>query len=214
MKIAVFPGSFDPITLGHVALVRRACPLFDKVVVAIGQNSQKKYLFPLEQRLNWLKACFADSPNVHVDYFDGLTAHYCQKIQAKYLIRGLRNASDFDYEKTISQINSIVGGGLETVFLISDPQYSHISSTIVREIIKGSGDVHTFLPPEVIIWAFLLPNACGFAKKIVELQRVVRLFFVLHLSVILINYLTAYRVSSLQKKYTPHTQLIHPKITI
>ena len=145
-KIAVFPGSFDPITTGHFDLVVRALPLFDEIVVAIGINSQKKYLFPLEQRKEWITKVFEDFPQVKVDTFDGLTAHYCQQIGAQYLLRGLRNASDFDYEKTISQLNQIVGGGLETVFLISQPAYSHISSTIVREIIKGGGDASPFLP--------------------------------------------------------------------
>lgn len=146
MKTAVFPGSFDPITAGHVDIVRRAVPLFDKIVVAVGVNSQKKYLFSLEQRLAWLEEVFADEPKVEVGTFEGLTAHFCQEIGANYLLRGLRNASDFDYEKTISQLNGIVGEGLETIFLISQPAYSHISSTIVREIIKGGGDASPFLP--------------------------------------------------------------------
>lgn len=149
MKTAVFPGSFDPITVGHVELVRRAVPLFDKIVVAVGVNSQKKYLFSLEQRLAWLREVFADEPTVEVGSFEGLTAHYCRSIGARYLLRGLRNASDFDYEKTISQLNEIVGDGLETIFLISQPAYSHISSTIVREIIKGGGDASPFLPEGV-----------------------------------------------------------------
>ncbi len=150
-KIAVFPGSFDPITQGHVDLIQRALPLFDEIIVAIGINSQKKYLFDLEQRLAWLETVFVDEPRIRVDSFVGLTAHYCNKIGAHYLLRGLRNASDFDYEKTISQLNNIVGEGLETVFLISQPAYSHISSTIVREIIKGKGDARPFLPPALII---------------------------------------------------------------
>ena len=149
MKIAVFPGSFDPITTGHVDLVKRALPLFDKIVVAVGVNTQKKYLFPLKIRLDWLEKVFADEPKVEVASFQNLTAHYCQKIGARYLLRGLRNSSDFDYEKTISQLNDIVGDGLETIFLISRPQYSHISSTIVREIIKGGGDASQFIPKMV-----------------------------------------------------------------
>lgn len=149
MKTAVFPGSFDPITAGHVDLVRRAVPLFDKIVVAVGVNSQKKYLFPLEERLEFLRKVFADEPRVEIGSFEGLTAHYCRSIGAQYLLRGLRNASDFDYEKTISQLNGIVGEGLETIFLISAPAYSHISSTIVREIIKGGGDASPFLPEGV-----------------------------------------------------------------
>jgi pantetheine-phosphate adenylyltransferase len=150
-KIAVFPGSFDPITVGHTDIVRRALPLFDQIYVAIGINSQKQYLFGLEQRLEWLKAVFAHEPKIVVDHFEYLTAHYCMRIGAQYLIRGLRNASDFDYEKTISQLNNIVGQGIETVFFISQPAYSHISSTIVREIIKGGGDAAPFLPEEVIL---------------------------------------------------------------
>lgn len=150
-KIAVFPGSFDPITVGHVEIVKRALPLFDKVYVAIGVNTQKKYLFSLEERIAWLNTVFANEPKVEVDHFENLTAHYCLRIGAKYLIRGLRNASDFDYEKTISQLNNIVGNGIDTIFLISEPGYSHISSTIVREIIIGGGDATPFLPKEVKI---------------------------------------------------------------
>ncbi|MEM8906577.1 MAG: pantetheine-phosphate adenylyltransferase [Bacteroidota bacterium] len=150
-KIAVFPGSFDPITVGHVDLVKRAIPLFDEIIVAVGINSQKKYLFSLEDRLQWLEEVFSDEPKVKVGSFQGLTAHFCQKVDARYLLRGLRNASDFDYEKTISQLNNIVGEGLETLFLISRPEYSHISSTIVREIIKGHGDARPFLPPQVVL---------------------------------------------------------------
>lgn len=150
-KIAVFPGSFDPITVGHVDLVARAKPMFDKIIVAIGVNSQKRYLFDLEQRIGWLNAVFEDEPTIEVDHFEGLTAHYCTKIGADYLLRGLRYSSDFDYEKTISQLNYIVGDGLETWFLISRPEYSHISSTIVREIIKGGGDASPFLPEAVHI---------------------------------------------------------------
>jgi pantetheine-phosphate adenylyltransferase len=150
-KIAVFPGSFDPITIGHVQLIERALPIFDEIIVAIGINPQKKYLFSLEQRIEWLEAVFADQPQVSVGHFENLTAHYCEKIGANYLLRGLRNASDFDYEKTISQLNHIVGHGLETIFLISPPELSHISSTIVREIITGGGDASPFIPPQMKI---------------------------------------------------------------
>lgn len=151
MKIAIFPGSFDPITSGHVEIVKRALPLFDQIIVAIGINNQKQYLFPFEQRMYWLKLVFKNETKIKVDSYEGLTAHYCSKMHVKYMIRGLRSASDFDYEKTISQLNNIVGHGLETVFLISHPEYSHISSTIVREIIKGKGDASPFLPDEVQI---------------------------------------------------------------
>jgi pantetheine-phosphate adenylyltransferase len=151
MKIGVFPGSFDPITAGHVDLVQRALPLFDKIIVAIGVNSQKNTLFSLEQRINWIKEVFADEPKVSVDTFEKLTADYCKRSNAQWILRGLRNASDFDYEKTISQLNYIIGDGVETVFLISQPQFGHVSSTIVREIIKGGGDAAPFLPSQIVI---------------------------------------------------------------
>lgn len=150
-RICVFPGSFDPITAGHVDLVKRAIPLFDKVVVAIGINSKKKYLFDLDKRIGWLEEVFKDYPTVEIGSFEGLTVNYCKGIGARYLLRGLRNASDFDYEKTISQLNHIIGDNLETVFLISRPEFSHISSTIVREIITGDGDAGPFLPKEITI---------------------------------------------------------------
>jgi pantetheine-phosphate adenylyltransferase len=151
MKICVFPGSFDPITSGHVDLVKRALPLFDKIIIAIGINAQKKYLFSLEQRQDWIKDVFKDEPKVTVDTFENLTADYCKRVEAAWILRGLRNASDFDYEKTISQLNFIVGKGVETMFLISQPEFSHVSSTIVREIIKGGGDASPFLPKEIKI---------------------------------------------------------------
>lgn len=151
MKIAIFPGSFDPITLGHVDIIDRAAPLFDKIYVAIGQNTQKNYLFDLDQRLSWLTFLEKKYNNVEVECYNGLTVNFAKEVNARYLLRGLRNASDFDYEKTISQLNFIVGEGLETVFFISKPEYSHISSTIVREIIKGKGDVSNFVPQEIFI---------------------------------------------------------------
>lgn len=146
---AVFPGSFDPLTIGHVDLVNRALPLFDEIIIAIGTNSQKQTLFTLEERQRWIENVFRGEPKVKVDVFEGLTVHFCKKVGARYLIRGLRNASDFDYEKTISQLNHIVGEDIETIFLISKPEFSHISSTIVREIIKGGGNARPFLPEGV-----------------------------------------------------------------
>ena len=150
MKVAVFPGSFDPITKGHVDLVKRAIPLFDKIIVAVGVNSQKKGLFSVDQRLEMLEKVFAEDDSVYTGQFEGLTVNFCKEQGSEYLLRGLRNASDFDYEKTISQLNFIIGEELETVFLISRPEFSHISSTIVREIIKGKGNVEPFIPKEIL----------------------------------------------------------------
>ena len=135
--------------MGHIDLINRAKPLFDKIYIAIGQNSQKKYLFDLDQRISWIKASVANEAKIEVSVYNGLTVNFAMEVKAGYLIRGLRNASDFDYEKTISQLNNIIGKGLETVFFISQPEYSHISSTIVREIIKGKGDVSQFVPNEI-----------------------------------------------------------------
>jgi pantetheine-phosphate adenylyltransferase len=150
-KIAVFPGSFDPITKGHVNIVMRAIPLFDKIVVAIGNNTSKKYSFTFDQRIEWIKAVFNNEPKVEVTEFQGLTVNFAKSIGAKYLLRGIRTAADFDYEKTIAQLNKSMSPELETICIISDPDLSHISSTIVREIVINGGDAGIFLPKEVVI---------------------------------------------------------------
>lgn len=149
MKIAIFPGSFDPITIGHVNIIERALPLFDKIIIAIGVNTQKKYFYSLEQRMAWLNEIFIEEDKVEVDSYEGLTVTYCQKVGARYIVRGLRNSTDFDFEKTIAQMNVQIGNGIETVFLMSDPALSPISSSILREIIKSGGDASAFLPKEV-----------------------------------------------------------------
>ena len=149
MKIAVFPGSFDPITIGHVDIVKRSIPLFDKIIVAIGVNTQKKYLFSLEQRTEWIKAVFKDCPTIEVSSYNGLTINYCKEIGAQYLLRGIRSASDFEYEKTIAHLNHTMDAQIETILMLSPPEYSSISSTIVREIILGKGDVSKFVPKEI-----------------------------------------------------------------
>ncbi|MGB1248086.1 MAG: pantetheine-phosphate adenylyltransferase [Chitinophagales bacterium] len=149
-KIAIFPGSFDPITIGHVDILKRALPLFDKIIVAIGVNSQKKYLYTLEQRLEAIEKVFEDEPKVETGHYEGLTINYCKEKNAKYILRGIRSAADFEYEKTIAHLNNAMDTDLETILILSKPELSSISSTIVREIIKGNGDVSKFIPSEVI----------------------------------------------------------------
>lgn len=145
-KIAVFPGTFDPITNGHIEIIERGKAIFDKIIIGIGVNSQKKTMFSLEKRLEWIKDLFQGDDRVEVQHFTGLTVHFCKEVGADFLLRGLRNTEDLNYERTIAQLNQIIGDNIETVFLISQPQYSHISSTIVREIIKGGGDASSLLP--------------------------------------------------------------------
>lgn len=150
MKTAIFPGSFDPITVGHVDLLKRSVPLFDHIIVAIGVNTQKKYLFDIDTRMQWIKAVFHAYPNISVETYKGLTINFCKEKQAKYLIRGIRSASDFEYEKTIAHLNHSMNDEIETILMLSPPELSSISSTIVREIILGNGDVSKFVPAEIL----------------------------------------------------------------
>lgn len=149
MRIAVFPGSFDPITKGHEDIVRRALPLFDKIIVAMGINSSKSYYFPENDRIEFLQATFADEPKIEIDVFKKLTVDYCKEKKANFILRGLRNSNDFNYEVAIAMLNRDIGDGLETLFLLTAPEYSYYSSTVVREILRGGGDVSMFLPPPV-----------------------------------------------------------------
>ena len=150
-KIAVFPGSFDPITVGHVDIVLRALPLFDKIIIAIGVNTQKKYLYSLEGRIAWLKEVFKNESKVEIASYEGLTINFCKLKKAQYILRGIRSAADFEYEKTIAHLNHAMNEDLETILILSKPELSSISSTIVREIIKGQGDVSKFVPKEIIV---------------------------------------------------------------
>lgn len=149
-KIAVFPGSFDPLTLGHTDIVERALPLFDQLIIAIGHNSQKSGLYPLEKRLEWIQKVFSDQPKVAVDSYEGLTINFCKEKGANYIVRGIRSASDFDYEKTIAHLNNAMMPELETLLILSRPEMSSVSSTIVREIIRGKGDASKFVPAGII----------------------------------------------------------------
>ena len=150
MKIAVFPGSFDPITLGHYDIVERAAPLFDKIIIAIGQNSQKKYMFPLEKRMDFIRKATEHFDNVEVDFFEGLTVDYCLEKNAQFIIRGLRNPADFEFEKAIAHTNrTLAHKKLETVFLLTSSGKSFISSSIVREIITHKGEYELLVPDAV-----------------------------------------------------------------
>ena len=148
-KIGIFPGSFDPFTIGHEAIVRRALPLFDELIISIGYNSAKKGYFSLEKRKQWIENIFADEPKISVDTYEGLTVNYCEQKKAKYILRGLRTAADFEYERAIAQMNRMLIDGIETVFLLTFPEHSPISSTIVREILKHGGDASQFVPKEI-----------------------------------------------------------------
>lgn len=150
MKIAVFPGSFDPITKGHEDLVKRALPLFDKIIIAMGVNTDKRYYFGEKKRLDLIKTTFANEKKVEVAIFKNLTAFFCKEQGANFLIRGLRNSTDFNYEYTIANLNATIGSDLETVFFMAKPAYSCYSSTVVREIIKGKGNADLFLPEAVV----------------------------------------------------------------
>ena len=151
MKIAVFPGSFDPITLGHYDIIERAAPLFDKLIIAIGQNSQKKYMFPLEKRMEFIRKSTEHLSNVEVDFFEGLTVDYCLQKNAQVIIRGLRNPADFEFEKAIAQTNRELTqqNKIETIFLLTSASKSFISSSIVREIITFGGNYELLVPDTV-----------------------------------------------------------------
>jgi pantetheine-phosphate adenylyltransferase len=149
MKVALFPGSFDPITLGHVDVIKRALPLFDKIVVAIGINANKKYMFSLEQRMSWIKESFAEESKIEVVTYEGLTIDFARTVGAKFLLRGLRNPADFEFEKAISRANQKMAIDIETVFLLTSPETSFISSSIVRDVITNAGDYSLFVPEGV-----------------------------------------------------------------
>jgi pantetheine-phosphate adenylyltransferase, bacterial len=151
MKIAVFPGSFDPITKAHVDVVKRATTLFDKIYVAVGANTTKKGFFSPDERLAMIKKVFAlQADSVEAILFEGLTVDFCKKVGAGYILRGMRNATDFEFEKAIALNNSVLAPTIETVFLVSSNGLSHISSTIVREIIVNKGDVSQLVPEAVL----------------------------------------------------------------
>ena len=145
-KIAVFPGSFDPITKGHESVITRAVPLFDEIIVAIGENHEKKEYFPVEKRMEWIRKTFSKHPNVKVITYSGLTVDLCKKLNATYILRGLRTSADFEFERSIGQMNKNILPQIETVFMLTAPEYTHVNSSIVREIHRNGGDVKQFVP--------------------------------------------------------------------
>ncbi|TWR25415.1 pantetheine-phosphate adenylyltransferase [Mucilaginibacter achroorhodeus] len=150
MKIALFPGSFDPVTKAHVDIVKRSVNLFDKFYIGVGVNSSKQGLLPVSKREEMLRAVFAYDERIHIIAYEGLTVDFCRSINADYMIRGIRTVSDFEYEKAIAQMNHALEPEIESIFIVSKPGYSSISSSIVREIIRYNGDVSQFIPKEAI----------------------------------------------------------------
>ncbi|MFZ1528689.1 MAG: pantetheine-phosphate adenylyltransferase [Ferruginibacter sp.] len=149
MKVCLFPGTFDPVTLGHKDIIDRALPLFDKVVVGIGRNVNKQPMFSEEQRLQWLKDIYKDNPKVDAMVYDGLTIQCCKNVGANYILRGIRYVNDFEYEKAIADMNRTLAENIETIFLTCLPQYTSVASTLVRDVLKNGGDVSGFLPDVV-----------------------------------------------------------------
>ena len=148
-RICLFPGTFDPLTLGHVDIINRSLPLFDKIVVGIGSNVAKAPMFSAEQRVQWIKEIYKDEPKVQGAFYEGLTVNYCKVIGAQFILRGIRYVSDFEYEKTIADANRTLDNSIETIFLTGEPKYTSVASTIVRDIIRNGGNASPFLPEVV-----------------------------------------------------------------
>ena len=145
-RICLFPGTFDPVTLGHVDIINRAIPLFDKIIVGIGKNTIKAPMFSAEQRLEWIKEIYKEQPSIEGAIYEGLTVDFCKRVNARFILRGIRYVSDFEYEKTIADANRTLDSSIETIFLTGEPKYTSVASTIVRDIIRNGGDASHFLP--------------------------------------------------------------------
>lgn len=149
MRICLFPGTFDPVTLGHTDIIDRALPLFDKIVIGIGRNINKAPMFSDQQRIDWLNEIYADNENVEAVLYDGLTVNCCNEIGAKFILRGIRYVNDFEYEKAIADMNRSLADNIETIFLTCLPQFTSVASTLVRDVLRNGGDVSKFLPKAV-----------------------------------------------------------------
>ncbi len=148
-RICLFPGTFDPITVGHLDIIYRSLPLFDKLIIGIGRNANKAPMFSEEQRVSWIKEIFKDEPRVEAVVYEGLTVECCKQIGAKYILRGIRYVNDFEYEKAIADMNRSLDPQVETIFLTCLPQYTSVASTLVRDVIRNGGDASPFLPEQV-----------------------------------------------------------------
>jgi len=145
-RIAIFPGSFDPFHIGHESVVRRAIPLFDKIFIMIGYNANKKSFFPIEKRMKWINQVFKDEDKVEVHLHEGLTVDFCKSVNARYILRGIRTSSDFEYERAIAQVNKKMHPEIESIFLLTLPEHTPINATIIRDIVSHNGDASMFLP--------------------------------------------------------------------
>ena len=155
-KIAVFPGSFDPFTVGHESIVLRAVDLFDKIIIGIGSNTSKTTFFSAEQRLEMIRELFAGNPKIEVMYYDDLTTDFCKRVGAKYMLRGLRTSSDFEYEKVIAQVNQAMLPEVESLFMLTLPEHASINSSVVREIMRYDGDVSKFVPKGINLQKYII----------------------------------------------------------
>jgi pantetheine-phosphate adenylyltransferase len=150
MRICLFPGTFDPVTLGHLDIVNRALPLFDKLYIGIGVNANKEPMFSADQRSSWFREIYKDNDKVDVLVYEGLTVEACKKVQANYIMRGIRYVNDFEYEKAIADMNRTIDHGIETIFLTCLPEYTSVASTLVRDVLRYGGNISQFVPEEVM----------------------------------------------------------------
>ena len=150
-NIAVFPGSFSPFSIGHQSVIEKALPLFDKIIIAIGINSEKDQYFSIQERVEWIESVYRNNQKINIKRYEGLTVDFCKKENAKFILRGLRDSHDFKFEKNIAQMNNNLDSSIETIFIITPPELSHISSSLIRDIIKNGGDVSKFIPKEIHI---------------------------------------------------------------
>ncbi len=150
-RTAVFPGSFDPITMGHYDIISRALPLFDEIIIAVGVNANKSYMFDLPTRIQFIERVFANEKSIKVAHYEGLTVDYCRDVGAQFILRGLRNPADFEFEKAIAQTNRQLTGDVETIFLLTAARYAYISSSIVRDVTRNGGDYSSLVPKGVVL---------------------------------------------------------------